>query len=112
MGSEMACVDRIEQETGAVTHWLGRSGRDYGLVAENLASFTLNAAALYVLAKGSIIAWAGTAEDLVADTTCRAKFRLALESATEAFSMACPDNPQAIIWDLVGTNGPARRQAA
>jgi hypothetical protein len=112
MGSEMACVDRIEQDKSAVTHWLGRSGRDYGLVAENLSSFTLNTAALYVLAEGSIIAWAGTSEDLIADTTCRAKFRQALESATDAFSMASPDNPQAIVWDLVGTIGPAQQHAA
>ncbi|MBJ6987674.1 MULTISPECIES: hypothetical protein [unclassified Devosia] len=108
----MACVDRNEQDKATVTHWLGRSGRDYGLVPENLSSFSLNTAALYVLAEGSVIAWAGTADDLIVDTSSRAKFRQALENATDAFSMDCPDNAQAVVWDLVGTPGPAHQHAA
>ncbi len=85
--------------------WLGRSGRSYGLVGENLESFAMDGADLYLLAKGSHVLWVGSAGDLVADPMSRRRFRLALDLGDRVFRLAATPaetERMATIWDLEG----------
>ena len=82
------------------SHWLGQSGRNYALSAENLDSFAMAEADLYVIAKGRNVLWVGSTQDLVADPMSRRRFRLALDCASNVYRLAAPDDRLATIWDL------------
>ena len=84
----------------APAHWQGQSGNLYALRPENLDSFAMAEADLYVIAKGSHVLWVGSTQDLVADPMSRRRFRLALDCATHVFALASPENRHAAIWDL------------
>ena len=86
-------------------NWRGRSGRCYALTPLRLADFSLSDGELYLLALGNHVLWAGSAHDVVSDTTSRARFRLALDCADRAFWVgAGSDEVQRLttIWDLEG----------
>ena len=95
--------------------WQGRSGHVYGLVTENLSSFAMDEAGLYLVAKGSHVLWVGSADDLVADPMSRSRFRLALDLGDRAFRLAAPP-PETerwtTIWDLEGAEPRAEAVAA
>lgn len=98
-------VPRISLQYGAaqrsgLSHWLGQSGRDYGLSAERLESFAMAETDLYMIAKGSHVLWVGSTEELVADPMSRRRFRLALDCATNVFRLPAPENRLSTIWDL------------
>lgn len=93
------------------TVWRGRSGTSYALVPEKLDSFSLAPAALYLIARGSMVLWVGTAEDVIADQQSRARFRLALAAADRAFRVAA-EPELATIWDLEGAEPEAGLSAA
>lgn len=86
--------------------WRGRSGRIYGLIPERLETFSLAAHSLYLIAKGPIALWAGSATDVIDDQQSRARFRLALAAADRVFRVS--DEPPdltaraTVIWDLEG----------
>src|SRR3569833_1828957 len=84
----------------------GRSGRCYALTPERLDSFVLSTDGLYMLARGTLPLWVGTAHDVIHDAQSRARFRLALAAADRAFAVAAEkDNLSRIttVWDLEGT---------
>ncbi len=85
---------------GWTMDWQGRSGARYRLFREQLDSFVMQDADLYVVAKGSHVLWVGSADDLVSDPTSRARFRLALTCANAAFRLDAPGDRNAAIWDL------------
>ena len=83
--------------------WRGRSGRSYALSALNLADFTLEPGAVYLVAKGGNALWVGSAEDIIADQQSRARFRLALVTADRAFRLEGASGDverMTTIWDL------------
>ncbi len=97
------------------SHWHGRSGRDYELVGEPIDSFAMTGSALYLVAKGSLVLWVGSADDLVTDPASRSRFRLAIESADRAFRLAAEANDAdrfATIFDLEGAAPAGAAQAA
>ncbi|ODT80087.1 MAG: hypothetical protein ABS76_18060 [Pelagibacterium sp. SCN 64-44] len=97
-----------------MTDWQGRSGRHYLLSGENLDSFVMREADLYLIAKGNHVLWAGSSADLVADPASRARFRLALDCATQVLRLDAPSDRLAAAWDLEDAipAGPAVAQAA
>jgi hypothetical protein len=96
--------------------WRGRSGRIYGLIAERLETFTLAPDALYMIARGPVPMWAGSAADVIDDQQSRARFRLALAAADRVFRVAEADpDPTAratMIWDLEGAEPDAALSSA
>ncbi|GEM_PF-1705794 len=98
----------------SIMDWQGRSGAHYRLIEENLASFIMNEADLYVVADGHRVLWIGSASELVSDANSRASFRKALISATAAFRLETPLDRNAAIWDLENglMAGPIAARAA
>lgn len=90
---------------GRTHHWLGRSGRSYGLVPQNFASFSMDDGQLYLVAKGSHVLWVGSTSDLVSDPLSRTRFRLALDCGDRSFRLDLAHNGAdrlTTIWDLEG----------
>lgn len=97
------------------TPWVGLSGRTYRLDHENLRTFILKGADLYLIARGNAVLWVGCALDLVAEPAIRMKFRKALSRADGVFHLARPeaDNERlSIIADLEGAVPAPLDQAA
>lgn len=87
----------------SVCNWRGASGRLYSLVPDDLDSFALVGADLYVIAAGDLIVWVGAASDLVADAASRSRFRLALKCADAVFHLTAPEGEikrMTLICDL------------
>lgn len=96
-------------------NWFGRSGRPYGMVYEPVDRFRLREGELYLIAKGSLVLWVGTAGELVTDPMSRSRFRLALTCADRAYRLiaASTDLERAsVIWDLEGAEPEGTRRAA
>ena len=96
-------------------NWRGRSGRCYALAPLRLSDFSVSDGELYLLALGSHVLWAGSAQDLIGDSTSRARFRLALDCADRAFQVgAGRDAVERLttIWDLEGAEPIASVAAA
>lgn len=86
-------------------NWRGRSGRYYALTPERLEDFTLETDELYLIARGSLVLWAGSSADIIAEAESRARFRLALTCADRVFHVeAGADQVERMttIWDLEG----------
>jgi hypothetical protein len=86
-------------------NWRGRSGRFYALTPERLDSFALTTSGLYLLARGTVPVWVGSADDVINDAPSRARFRLALEAADRAFLVDVEEDEvgrMTTIWDLEG----------
>jgi hypothetical protein len=86
-------------------NWRGRSGRFYALAVERLDSFVLDSQSLYLLARGAVPMWVGSASDVINDAQSRSRFRLALEAADRAFvveSDADELGRATTVWDLEG----------
>jgi uncharacterized protein YfiM (DUF2279 family) len=86
-------------------NWRGRSGRFYALTSERLDSFVLDTTSLYLLARGGVPMWVGTAHDVIHDAPSRSRFRLALAAADRAFVVAGDGDElsrMTTIWDLEG----------
>lgn len=97
------------------TNWRGRSGRAYALAGESLERFALQGDALYLIAKGSLVLWVGSSEDLVADPMSRTRFRLALDCADRIYRVDETEDEAtrlATIWDLEGAEPAAELSAA
>jgi hypothetical protein len=91
--------------------WRGRSGTSYALIPEKLETFSLVPATLYLIARGTMVLWVGTAEDIIADQQSRARFRLALAAADRAFRVETAPE-LATVWDLEGAEPEAGLSAA
>jgi hypothetical protein len=111
----------IADMTGYLPHerrrasWRGRSGRAYVMAGENLDRFALAEGALYLIAKGNLVLWVGSAGDLVADPMSRTRFRLALDCADRVFRVEEPegeDAHMATVWDLEGAEPAMELSAA
>lgn len=86
-------------------NWRGRSGRFYALSPLRLADFTLEGNELYLIARGSVVLWAGSGADVIDDPQSRARFRLALATADRVFHVGgAQDDIERLttIWDLEG----------
>jgi hypothetical protein len=86
-------------------NWRGRSGRFYALTAVKLDSFELSTDGLYMLARGTLPMWVGSAHDVIHDPQSRSRFRLALATADRAFAVEADDNEltrMTVVWDLEG----------
>ena len=96
-------------------NWRGRSGRFYALTTERLESFALQTDSLYLLARGTVPMWVGSAHDVIHDAQSRSRFRLALEAADRAFVVdagADELSRMTIIWDLEGAEPVSGLSAA
>ena len=97
---------RIKQSGFArIVSWMGRSGRAYGLVGENLDQFAMTESDLYLIAKGGNALWVGSTSELVGDPMSRSRFRLALDCADRVFRLVTPGAESerlSTIWDLEG----------
>jgi hypothetical protein len=94
--------------------WRGRSGRHYRLRPARLEDFALRNNDLYLVARGSLVLWAGSSEDVIHDAESRARFRLALDCADRVFEVeAGADQVErmTVVWDLEGAE-PLTGQAA
>lgn len=89
---------------GRQTSWVGRSGRSYDLISENLELFAMGESDLYIIAKGHHVFWVGSTGDLVSDPMSRSRFRLALDCADRVFRLlgSAEADRFATIWDLEG----------
>ncbi len=84
-------------------NWRGRSGRFYALTPERLDTFALTRSGLYLLARGTVPVWVGSAHDVINDAPSRARFRLALEAADRAFLVEVDEDEvsrMTTVWDL------------
>lgn len=96
-------------------NWRGRSGRFYALSPERLDSFALTTSSLYMLARGAVPIWVGSAHDVINDAPSRARFRLALEAADRAFLVDVEDDElsrMTTVWDLEGAEPVSGLSAA
>jgi hypothetical protein len=96
-------------------NWRGRSGRFYALTPERLDSFALTTSGLYMLARGTVPVWVGSAHDVINDAPSRARFRLALEAADRAFRVDVEDDElsrMTTVWDLEGAEPVSGLSAA
>ena len=85
--------------------WRGRSGRVHQLVPCALEAFRLEEGVVHVLAKGSLVLWAGSVSDVVEDAESRSRFRLALDCADRALRVAGAVDGldrMTLIWDIEG----------
>jgi hypothetical protein len=86
-------------------NWRGRSGRYYALAPERLEDFSLRTGELYLIARGTLVLWAGSGEDVIGDPQSRARFRLALATADRVFHVETGDDDlerMTVVWDLEG----------
>jgi hypothetical protein len=86
-------------------NWRGRSGRFYALIQERLDTFALTTDGLYLLARGTVPVWVGSADDVINDAQSRSRFRLALEAADRAFLVDAEADElsrMTVVWDLEG----------
>ena len=70
---------------------------------------------LYLLARGSLPVWVGSADDVIHDAASRARFRLALAAADRAFAVeaGADDLVRATtVWDLEGAEPVSGLSAA
>lgn len=96
-------------------NWRGRSGRFYALHPVRLDSFTLDSNELFLIARGGLVLWAGSGEDVVGDAQSRARFRLALTCADRVFQVEASDDDverMTVVWDLEGATPVAGLSAA
>ncbi len=96
-------------------NWRGRSGRFYALKPERLESFWLADESLFLLARGTLPVWVGSAADVINDAQSRARFRLALEAADRAFAVdvdADDVTRMTTVWDLEGAEPVSGLSAA
>jgi hypothetical protein len=86
-------------------NWRGRSGKYYALTPIRLADFMLEENELYLIARGSVVLWAGASADVISDPQSRSRFRLALATADRAFHVEAGSDDverMTIVWDLEG----------
>lgn len=86
-------------------NWRGRSGRFYALTSERMDTFALTTDGLYMLARGTVPVWVGSADDVINDAQSRSRFRLALEAADRAFIVDSATDElsrMTTVWDLEG----------
>ncbi|MEO6012183.1 MAG: hypothetical protein ABIQ30_01175 [Devosia sp.] len=86
-------------------NWRGRSGRFYALTPERIDTLALTTSGLYLLARGGVPMWVGSAHDVIHDASSRSRFRLALEAADRAFLVDAEGDElsrMTLVWDLEG----------
>lgn len=96
-------------------NWRGRSGRFYALTPEPLDGFSLEGNELYLVARGSMVLWAGSSADVIGDAQSRARFRLALTCADRVFHVEAGEDDverMTVVWDLEGATPVAGLSAA
>ena len=101
----LSLVSKVQVLPLRQVNWRGRSGRFYPHVPLRLGDFSLREGELYLVALGNHVLWAGSADDIIKDSTSRARFRLALDCADRAFLVgASNDEVERLttIWDLEG----------
>ncbi len=107
MGRIMAFAERRHSVSmpQRQVNWRGRSGRFYALTPERFDSFALTSLGLYMLARGTVPMWVGSAHDVIHDSESRSRFRLALEAADRAFLVHAESDEitrMTVVWDLEG----------
>lgn len=106
---------RLQPALARQVTWRGRSGRLYALSPERLDDFALRANELFLVARGSLVLWAGSAGDVIHDSQSRARFRLALDCADRVFHVDAGDDEverMTVVWDLEGAEPVAGLNAA
>lgn len=96
-------------------NWRGRSGRLYALSPAPLDDFALRDNDLFLVARGHLVLWAGSADDIIHDAQSRARFRLALDCADRVFHVDAGDDEverMTVVWDLEGAKPVAGLNAA
>ena len=96
-------------------NWRGRSGRLYTLSPERLDDFALRNNDLFLVARGQLPLWAGSADDVIHDAQSRARFRLALDCADRVFHVDAGGDEierMTVVWDLEGARPEAGLSAA
>lgn len=96
---------RQPQHFARQVNWRGRSGRLYALSPERLDEFALFNDDLFLVTRGHLVLWAGSAVDVIQDAESRARFRLALDCADRVFHVDAGDDEierMTVVWDLEG----------
>ncbi len=96
-------------------NWRGRSGKFYALRPERLDDFMLMDNELYLIARGTLVLWAGSSQDVISDPASRARFRLALAAADRVFHVEAGEDDierMTVVWDLEGATPVSGLSAA
>jgi len=96
-------------------NWRGRSGKFYALSPERLDDFMLLGNELYLIARGTLVLWAGSSQDVISDPQSRARFRLALAAADRVFHVEAGNDDierMTVVWDLEGATPVSGLNAA
>lgn len=95
--------------------WIGGSGREYAADFESLEAFRLDEASIYVLVDGNLPHWVGSSRDLIEDQASRARFRLAMQRASNVLRFSAPNDDverMVLKFDLEGGRQVYQRNAA
>ncbi len=95
--------------------WLGGSGRAYDAVPESLEAFRFDDSSIYILVNRNAPGWVGSARDLIEDQVSRARFKLAMQSASNVLRLQGPsDDVERMVlkFDLESGHQVACRDAA
>lgn len=101
----MPVLDHTLEQYARPVNWRGRSGRYYALAPVDFTTFAFSGNELYLVALGSHVLWAGSANDIVEDSVSRARFRLAMECGDRVFHVESETDAverMTILWDLEG----------
>jgi hypothetical protein len=102
-------------QPGGFCAWKGMSGETYRLEIQNLRTFILKGADIYLITLNDTVLWVGCGLDLVAEPSSRLRFRKALARADGVFRLARPEADEkrlTIMADLEGAVPAPRSQAA
>jgi hypothetical protein len=105
----------LQQGFSRPVNWRGRSGRFYALTPERLDDFMLEGNELYLIARGTLVLWVGSSDDIISDPQSRARFRLALAAADRVFHVEAGEDDierMTVIWDLEGATPVTTLSAA
>lgn len=99
----------------APVSWRGGSGRAYDATPESLEAFRFDATSIYILVNRNAPGWVGSARDLIEDQSSRARFKLAMRTASDVLRLSGPsDDVERMVlkFDLEGGRQVACRSAA
>lgn len=105
---------RIVDHFKTPASWRGESGRAYDAVPESLEAFRFDDSSIYILVNHNAPGWVGSARDLIEDQSSRARFKLAMRSASDVLRLNGPsDDVERMVlkFDLEGGRQVACRAA-
>lgn len=108
-------LTRITNRHMSPASWQGGSGRAYDAEPESLDAFRFDETSIYILVHCNAPGWVGSGRDLIEDQVSRARFKLAMRSASEVLRLNGPsDDVERLVlkFDLEAGHQVACRSAA